>query len=442
MIQWSRGHLFAHLASVWARTSTSFRTAPSRARALLPPAAEVNAVARGDAARTVAIIGATLIDGRGGPALPNAAVVVRGDRIVAAGARDAVDVPLGAEIVEAAGQTLLPGLIDAHFHLDGDNGLLALYLKHGVTSLRDPGAWIEAYDAARATPVPIPRLFLTGPHLDWPPPAYPSDAMLVRDPVEARRAVDDLVTRGASGIKIYFRLPLGMIEVVTAAAHERGVITTAHLETVDARDAVRAGLDGVEHVTSFGQSLVPPREAERYRQAVIADNSARRNGRYQMWSGIVADSPPAVELMELLVSRSTFVTPTLAIFERRAGEEGASEAYVRGFANMMAFVGAARRAGVRIVVGSHSSVPHAERGRAYQREIELLVESGLTPMETLVAGTLESARFLQIADRLGSVERGKVADLILVDGDPLKDISAMRRVKRVMLNGLWVEPPP
>jgi imidazolonepropionase-like amidohydrolase len=85
-------------------------------------------------------------------------------------------------------------------------------------------------------------------------------------------------------------------------------------------------------------------------------------------------------------------------------------------------------------------VPYAERGWAYQRELELLVASGLSTMEALVAGTMENARFFRIADLLGSIEPGKIADLILIDGDPLKDLAALRRIKRVMLNGKWVEP--
>ena len=104
---------------------------------------------------------------------------------------------------------------------------------------------------------------------------------------------------------------------------------------------------------------------------------------------------------------------------------------------MEAFVGLANKAGAKIVVGSHSDVPHAKRGWAYQREFELLVESGLTPMQALVAGTMENARYFRISDRLGSVEAGKLADLVLVEGDPSKNISDMRRVKRVMLNGVW-----
>ncbi|HKQ51339.1 MAG TPA: amidohydrolase family protein, partial [Pyrinomonadaceae bacterium] len=189
-------------------------------------------------------------------------------------------------------------------------------------------------------------------------------------------------------------------------------------------------------------ALLPLREAEKYKQAVLADNNARREGRYQVWDKIELDSPRATALLDLIVRHKTFVSPTLAVFERRAGDKDTTEVHVNAFKKMMAFVGLANRAGAHIVVGSHSDVPHAERGWAYQRELELLVESGLTPMQAIVAGTSENARFFHAADRLGTIERGKLADLILVEGDPSKDITAMRRVRRVMLNGRWIVPGP
>jgi imidazolonepropionase-like amidohydrolase len=365
-------------------------------------------------------------------------VLVRGQTIIAAGPGRAVPVPKGAKTVTAHGLTLLPGLLDAHFHLDGDDQLPSLFLQHGITSVRDPGAWIEAYERVRQTRQPLPRLFLAGPHLDNAPPAYPADSRIVRDSEETRLAVNQAIDQGASVIKVYFRLPLGLIRVATEAAHARGVPVTAHLEIVGAGDAIRAGVDGIEHVTSFGTALLPPRAAEKYRQAVLADNNARREGRYQVWSELDLEAPRVRSLLELLAARGTYLSPTLAVFERQAGDKGATESQVRGFQQMLKFVGLAKRAGARIVVGSHSSVPHAERGWAYQRELELLVASGLTPMEAIVAGTLENARFFRNADRLGSIEAGKRADLILIDGDPLKDIAALRRVKRVMLNGGWI----
>ncbi len=105
---------------------------------------------------------------------------------------------------------------------------------------------------------------------------------------------------------------------------------------------------------------------------------------------------------------------------------------------MLAFVGKAKKAGATVVVGSHTWVPYADYGWAYQREMELLAASGLTNAEVIQAATMENARFLRIEDRLGSVEPGKQADLILVKGNPLEDISAMYNIEKVMLNGVWV----
>src|SRR5690348_6529466 len=398
---------------------------------------EVNKVAQPAATSVIAIVGATLIDGTGGPVVTDSTVVIRGERIVAVGKRAAVKIPAGAEIVDAKGLTLVPGLIDSHFHIDGDDPLPALYLSHGVTSVRDPGQWIEAYDVARHASAPVPRLFLCGPHLDSPPPAYPTDSFIVRDPEETRLAVNRFVDDGASAIKVYFRLPLALIRVAIETAHARGVPVMGHLEIVDARDAIRAGIDGIEHATSFGTALLPLRDAEKYRQAVLASNDARREGRYQVWSTINLNTPQAAALFKLIVDRGVVVSPTLAVFEKQRGDKDTTDMHVHAFKQMEAFVGLANKAGAKIVVGSHSDVPHAKRGWAYQRELELLVESGLTPMQALVAGTMNNARYFHAADRLGSIETGKLADLVLVDGDPLKDISNMRRIKRVMLNGVW-----
>lgn len=399
---------------------------------------EINKVAQAAPDHLVAIVGATLIDGHGGTPIPDSVVLVRGDKIIAAGNRTTITVPAAAEVVDAKGLTLLPGLIDSHFHIDGDDPLPAFYLTHGITSVRDPGQWTEAYDVARKGPAPIPRLFLCGPHLDSPPAAYPTDSYVVRDAEETRNAVNRFADEGASGIKVYFRLPLALIRVAVEIAHARGLPVTSHLEIVDASDAIRAGVDGVEHATSFGTALLPLREAEKYRQAVLADNNARREGRYQVWSKIDLDSPRAAALFKLIVDRGTVVSPTLAVFERQPGDKDTTEVHVRGFKQMEAFVGRAFRAGATVVVGSHSDVPHAKRGWAYQRELELLVESGLTPMQAIVAGTLANAKFFHAADRLGSIEPGKSADLLLIEGDPLKNISNMRNVKRVMLNGNWI----
>jgi imidazolonepropionase-like amidohydrolase len=386
----------------------------------------------------VAITGVRLIDGTGSVPKIDMTVLVQSGRIHAVGSSKTTIVPKNAEVTDGSGLTLVPGLMDSHFHLDSDGTLPALFLSHGVTSVRDPGAWIEAYEGVRQSKETQPRLFLAGPHIDGTQPAYPADSTVVRDAVETRLAVTRNLDDGASVIKAYFRLPLALIGEVTRVAHARGIPVTAHLEIVDAADAIRAGIDGLEHATSVGVALLPPREGEAYRQAVLADNSARSLGRYRVWSQIDLKSERASRLLKLMVNRNVTLSPTLAVFERRNGDKDVTAMQVQGFRQMVAFAGQAQRAGVRVVVGSHSSVPHAERGWAYQREMELLVEAGLTPLQAIQAGTLENAKFFRVADRLGSVEPGKQADLVLVEGDPSQDISNLRRIKRVMIDGAWV----
>jgi imidazolonepropionase-like amidohydrolase len=426
-----RAGRFILILAVLAKTAPA---APSVAlKEINPPAAGTN--------RVVAIVGATLIDGKGGAPVSNAVVIVRGAKIAAASSRNSAKIPTAAEVLEVTGQTLLPGFIDSHFHIERDYELPGLVLSRGVTSLRDPGQWIEVYDPIRRSGLPQPRCFVAGPHLDCPPHAHPQDAFAVTNADETRRAVNRFIDEGASVIKVYYRLPLELIGAACQAAHRRGVPVTAHLELVDADQAIRAGLDGVEHVTSFGTALAEPDEAERFRKAVSENNEARRKARYELWSRLDLHASPRVRpLLDLIVKQKVFLSPTLAVFEKRRGDRNTTEVEARGFENMLEFVRLCHRAGAGIVVGSHSTVPKAERGWAYQRELELLAECGLTPMEIITAATRNNAEFFRISRRLGTIEPGKLADLVLLDGDPLKDIYAMHRVKRVMLNGGWITP--
>lgn len=387
--------------------------------------------------KSIAIIGATLIDGNGDTPLENAMVVVKGNVIDYVGEAKEEIIPAEAEIFDAQGMTLLPGLIDAHYH--GANPEMATtFLKKGVTTVRDPGAWISSYDSARSSGHAIPRLFLTGPHIDTYPPAYPDNSYLIKDPLEGRIAVNQFADRGATAIKVYFRLSTEMIAVISDAAHKRGIPVTAHLEITNAIDAIKVGLDGIEHVTSFGTALLPPQQEERYKNLIMADNAARERGRYEVWSTIEMENNRSVDtLIQFLVAHETFVCPTLAIFEKQFDKGDSVE--VNGFGNMLKFIGRAKMAGVQIVVGSHTWVPYAETGNAYYREMELLKDAGLSIMEIIVAATMENARFFQIDSRLGSIEQGKTADLILLRENPLNDIKAMRSVEKVMLNGVFVD---
>ena len=400
---------------------------------------EINPPKTPAANRTEVIVGATLINSGGQAPITNSVVVVRDGVIVSAGSATTTPVPKGAITYDAAGLFLLPGFMDSHFHIERDFELPRLYLSHGITSLRDPGQWIEVYEPIRKSSLPQPRCFVAGPHLDMPPHAYPKDAFAVTNAVQTREAVNRFIGQGASVIKVYFRLPLPLIQIACDTAHARGVPVTAHLELVDADSAILAGVDGVEHVTSFGTSLAELREAEKLRLAVRADNEARRKGRYELWSKLDLEHSPRLKpVLDLIVRKKIFLSPTLAVFERRRGDTGVSEMEAKGYENMLQFVRLCHRAGATIVVGSHSDVPKAERGWAYQRELELLAECGLSPQEVIAAGTLNNAHYFRVENRLGSIEPGKIADLLLLKANPLLDIRATREIARVMLNGEWL----
>lgn len=391
----------------------------------------------------------SLIDGTGAPPVGSARIVIDGDRLRAAGRAADVTIPPGAERVDLQGRTVMPGLIDAHFHIEDDPKMALRQLSNGVTSFRDPGAWIEKFEGLKtmmaADGLPGPRMSLCGPHIDGPNPAYPKDSVVARDPEEARLFTERNIREGATAIKIYFRLPLASARAVIDVCHAHGIPATAHLEILDARDALRAGLDGFEHVTSFGTCLVPRKRAEQYRQAVLADNDARDEGRYQVFSEAVFNGPDASELMDLVHMRRPFVAATLAVFEVRASPPPSDwkpefvAAGLKGYDNMKRLTLLLHQSGARIVLGGHTGVPFAGRGEAPLRELELLVESGLTPLEAIRAATFNGAQFLYRDREIGSLEPGKLADLIVVNGNPAANISAIRQVERVMVGGRWID---
>ena len=393
---------------------------------------------------SIAIQADRLIDGTGGPPIEEAQILIRGNRIAKVGKVGSFIVPRDARRVDARGKTLLPGFVDLHFHMENRPEWARRFLAGGITSARDPGAWMEHFETIKQwqkeNKIPGPRLFLCGPHLDGPGPAYPEDAVVMLSPDEARLQTRRQIEQGATAIKVYFRLPLDCIKAVIEEAHRLKVPVTAHLEIVNPIDAIEAGLDGIEHITSLGLALTPPEEGEKYRQAVLRDNDARRMGRYRMWASADLSGPAAHRLLQFLAARKTFIDPTLAVFEKRLGDEGEqTEMQAKGWENMKRFTGMIHKAGGRVVVGSHSDVPHADFGFAYQRELELLVEAGMTPMEALIAATKVGAEFLGRSDDLGSLEPGKLADLVVVDGNPLRDISVTRKVSLVMVDGVVVD---
>jgi imidazolonepropionase-like amidohydrolase len=380
--------------------------------------------------------GATLFDGVA--VVRDATVVIRGTRIEEVGPAGRVRVLPDARRVDARGKFILPGLIDCHFHFNEkldpkvSPWLPLQFLANGVTTLREMGNWIEEENRnwlarVRARSLPAPRLLYSGPVIDGEHTVMPDQTIVVRDEVEARLAVRRLIEQGATSIKVYARLPLGLLGAVVEEAHARGVPVHAHLGTVDPRDAIEAGLDGIEHATTLVAALVPPRASEAFRQRAQREPNPRP---IEAWASIDPAGPLAGALVDLMVRRRVNFDATLAMHEPREGE---TEERRRGHANMTAFTMRLYRAGGSLTMGSHGST-RSGIGFGLHREIEFHVEAGMAPKDALAAATSLAARVLRVPDR-GTVAKGKLADLVVLDANPLEDIHNLRRVSAVVLDG-------
>jgi len=412
---------------------------------------------------TFALVGAAVVDVDKGRLLPSQTVVVDGDRILAVGPSGSFPIPEGMERIDARGKTLLPGLWDMHVHLQPADGVLNL--AAGVTSVRDMANDMDrvtdlahAWDRGEALG---PRVILAG-ILDGPGPYAGPTTALVDTEAEVKEWVGRYADRGYEQVKLYSSLDPRLVPAIVRAARAHGLRVSGHVpQGLSVPEAVALGFQEIQHINYLFLSLWADEEGLDTRTparfTVVAERAA----------GVDLRSEPVRALVQRLADRGVVVDPTVAIFESmlttRPGEVQAAyrpvadrlpvqvrrgmvgggleasgelaETYRRSFRKMLDLVAALYQTGVPLVAGTD-----ALAGFTLHRELELYVEAGIPAPKVLRLATLGAAEITGRADRLGSIEEGKLADLILVDGDPTRDISAIRNVELVIKDGMVLDP--
>jgi imidazolonepropionase-like amidohydrolase len=430
---------------------------------------------------TTAYVGGTVINGTGRDAIPDAVIVVSNDRIVNVYREGEFGPPEGARVVDISGKTVIPGMIDCHVHTGvlADNAFLQLedpleacdrfsrqFIDYGVTTVRDTGnidpQLLEQFKQGQPG---WPRWFGAGRILDGDSPGPWKWVQVVDSPATARESVPQVIDEGVNFLKTYVMITPPILQAIVDEAHSRGVWVTSHvghLTTVE--EAVRIGVDSLEHVR-VGPELVPD-----------ADREAFEGLRARFWDPLVSwmawrfvdpASDRAGRLIELMAERGVIITPTLTLsksillgddpavvrppgmstlpesvqneWDRLAvtfdfTEEDFREGRVE-LARQMEFIGRARKGGVKITAGTDVTMPYVVPGAGLHGELKLLVDSGLTPMEALVAATGQAAELLGQQNNLGTVEKGKLADMVVLDADPLEDITNVQHIFAVLKSG-------
>jgi imidazolonepropionase-like amidohydrolase len=404
---------------------------------------------------------ANLFDAEARVMRPGTSVLVEGNTIRAVGADGSLTVPEGATRVDASGRALLPGLWDMHSHPEPADGLLML--AAGVTGVRDMAAEPAKRERMRSWETGEtlgPRVVYAG-IVDGPGPFQGPTQVLVDTEAGARAAVDAMADAGFVLVKIYSSVKPELVPILVDQAGKRGLRVGGHIPAgMTAERAVRAGYDEIQHMNmlflNFMFDRVPDTRTPA-RLTAVAEHAAELE---------FAD-PKTKEFIALLADRRITVDPTLQLFENlildRAGQmatayrpiadrlppvvrrgllegglpvkDGQERRYQESFRAMLQMLTVLHRAGVPIVAGTDSL-----GGFALIRELELYVKAGIPPAEVLQMATLTAARAAGQGERLGSIAAGKLADFILVDGDPSADPGALRNLRLVVKDGILLEP--
>ena len=387
----------------------------------------------------IAITHITLIDVREGTAKPDTTVLISGDHIVRVGGPgEVIHFWKEARIIDGRGKFLIPGLWDMHVHVGSDERALHMLLASGITGARDMGGNVKDLLEMRrqivAGEIIGPRLIIAGPMLDGPPnDGAPDDAngdahddsLIVRNPQEAREAVDSLVAQGVDFIKVHERLARDTFVEIAAATRAKGIPFAGH---------VPASMTPLE-VSDLGQKSIEHLEFIPKPCQVLFDAGARDTH---------AAPPPGCDpqaldqLLHQFARNGTWLDPTLDSFRYFAPQQ--FDAILAGFRDVAKQI---RQNGVPILAGTDISPFLRDKGDtiggSLHDELALLVQSGYTPAEALRAATWNPALFLGLADSLGTIETGKIANLVILRANPLQDIDNAKRVAGVISEGRYFD---
>lgn len=430
-------------------------------RALL---AALVALAQPGAARAqgvIVIVHASVIDATDSVPRQDRTVLIRGNRIVSVQPSGMARVPSDALVIDGRGKFLVPGLWDMHVHtvVPGGRELLALYIANGITGVRDmAGDWktVSGWrrEIARGDLVG-PRIIAAGPYIEGGD--VPIAHLLARTEAEGRAAVDSLVTLGVDFVKVHGQLRPETYFAAARRARERGIPFAGHVSrSVGAAAASDSGQRSIEHMLAIP---MPCTQAE----------SIALRPRFPVQGALGRCSSQNLSpLYERFVKNQTWITPTFtAAYEiaqwprrelpgdslsrylpeslRRFVAEifpmpdsippGADSVGGAVFEKRLAQIGTMRRAGVSILTGTDAPLRNSPPGFGLHEELTLLARGGLSPLEIIRAATFEPARYLGILDSAGTIAAGKLADLVLLDANPLDDIRSTRRIAAVIANG-------
>ena len=400
---------------------------------------------------------ANVFDSIAGVMRPDWTVVVSGNKIVQAGPGSEIEPPEGSTIVDATGKTLLPGLWDMHVHLSDSDGLLQL--AAGITSVRDLANDTDKllnlqkdYDSFAALG---PRVSAAG-FIDGPGPYQGPSKVLVATEKEARDAVDRYAELGYVQIKIYSSLKPELVAPIIDEAHKKGLRVSGHIPAyMNAEQLIHMGLDEIQHenflVLNFLRDVQDTRTPARFTS--VAERAA----------DLDVNSPQVKSFLALMKEKKTVVDPTVNVFEAmftdRPGAishgfapvanrlpslvrrgllggglpvpDGKDQRYRDSWQAMLRLLKAVYDAGITIVPGT-DSLP----GFSLHRELELYVEAGIPSAEVLRIATIVPSTVLKLDSKVGSITPGKLADLVLINGDPSRNISDIRKVQMVMKDGV------